>query len=60
MNGNSANTWVYVAPWLELRWANGYVDKVCVQPGRDWENKKKTIIFSGLNNKGTAIWGKKK
>jgi len=60
LNGSAANTWVYNAPWLEMRWANGYTDKVFVQKGRDWENKKNTIIFSGLNNTGTAIWGKKK
>lgn len=60
MNGNAANTWTYNAPWLELKWANGFTDKVFVQVGRDWKNKKWTIIFSGLNNQGTAIWGKKK
>lgn len=60
LNGNAANTWSYSAPWLELKWANGFTDKVFVQSGRDWENKKNTIIFSGLNNQGTAIWGKKK
>jgi len=60
LNGSTSNTWVYNAPWLEMRWANGYTDKVFVQKGRDWENKKNTIIFSGLNNSGTSIWGKKK
>jgi arabinan endo-1,5-alpha-L-arabinosidase len=60
LNGNAANTWTYNAPWLELKWANGFTDKVFIQKGRDWENKKNTIIFSGLNNQGTAIWGKKK
>lgn len=59
LNGNAANTWTYNAPWLEMKWANGFTDKVFVQKGRDWENKKNTIIFSGLNNQGTAIWGKK-
>lgn len=60
LNNSAQNTWTYNPPWLTLTWANGYVDKVFVQKGRDWENKKTTIIFSGLNNKGTAIWGKKK
>lgn len=60
LNGNSSNTWTYAAPWLELKWANGFTDKVFVQKGRDWENKKNTIIFSGLNNLGTCVWGKKK
>ena len=60
LNGNAANTWTYNAPWLQMNWANGFTDKVFVQKGRDWENKKNTIIFSGLNNTGMAIWGKKK
>lgn len=60
LNGNAANTWTYSAPWLTMTWANGFTDKVFIQKGRDWENKKNTIIFSGLNNQGTAIWGKKK
>ena len=59
LNGNAANTWTYAAPWLQFNWANGFTDKVFVQKGRDWENKKNTIIFSGLNNQGTAIWGRK-
>jgi arabinan endo-1,5-alpha-L-arabinosidase len=60
LNGDAASTWTYTAPWLEMHWSNGFTDKVFVQKGRDWENKTSTIIFSGLNNAGTAIWGKKK
>jgi arabinan endo-1,5-alpha-L-arabinosidase len=60
LNGNAGNTWTYNAPWLEMKWANGFTDKVYVQKGRDWENKRNTIIFTGLNNTGTAVWGKKK
>jgi arabinan endo-1,5-alpha-L-arabinosidase len=59
-NGNSGNTWTYTAPWLNLNWIGGRTDKLFVQAGRDWENKKNTIIFSGLNNSGMAVWGKKK
>ncbi len=33
---------------------------VFVQKARDWERKTNTIIFTGLNNEGTAVWGKKK
>jgi arabinan endo-1,5-alpha-L-arabinosidase len=57
--GATAGTWSYVAPWLQVVWTGGTTDKVFVQKGRDWENKKSTIIFTGLNNTGTAIWGKK-
>lgn len=61
LNGNSADTWIYAAPWLQLNWSNGTTEKVYVQKGRDWENKKaNSMIFSGLNNVGTAVWGKKK
>lgn len=58
-NGSSANTWSYAAPWLTLQYGSGRTDKLFVQPGRDWENQKSTIIFTGLNNTGTATWGKK-
>ncbi len=58
-NGSSGNTWTYAAPWLSLNWSSGRTDKLFVQAGRDWENKKNTVIFSGLNNSGTAVWGKK-
>jgi arabinan endo-1,5-alpha-L-arabinosidase len=62
INGSAANAWTYAAPWLELKWNNGtYTDKVYVSRERDWENKKSTtLVFTGLNNLGTAIWGKKK
>lgn len=60
LNTDAASKWTYTAPWLTLTWSNGFTDKVFVQKGRDWENRKETFIFSGLNNKGTAVWGKKK
>lgn len=59
-NGGAGNGWTYAAPWLTLNRTGGRIDKLFVQPGRDWENKKSTIILSGLNNTGTAVWGKKK
>jgi arabinan endo-1,5-alpha-L-arabinosidase len=60
LNGDAGSTWTYNAPWLELKWSNGFKDKLIVQRGRDWENKKDGYIFTGLNNQGTAVWGKKK
>lgn len=60
INGNANNRWTYSAPWLTLTWSNGFTDKVYVERGRDWENKvESTILLSGLNNAGTAVWGKK-
>ena len=61
INGDANSTWTYTAPVLQMKWANGYTDKVIVSQERDWENKvTSTIVFTGLNNAGTAIWGKKK
>ena len=60
INGDATNKWTYTAPWLELKWSNGTTDQVYVDRGRDWENKKETILFTGLNNQGTSIWAKKK
>lgn len=60
LNGDTASTWTYNAPWLQINWNNGAVEKVFVQKGHDWENKKSTIIFTGLNNAGVAVWGKRK
>ncbi len=60
INGVAANTWTYTEPWLQLNWGTTGIEKVFVQKGRDWENKKGTIIFTGLNETGTAVWGKKK
>jgi arabinan endo-1,5-alpha-L-arabinosidase len=60
INGNANDKWTYNAPYLELNYNNTFIDKVIVDRERDWENKKNTIIYTGLNNVGTAIWGKKK
>lgn len=62
INGNAANTWSYSAPWLQMVWNNGaFIDKLYVSRERDWENKKiSTLVFTGLNNEGTAVWGKKR
>lgn len=61
INGDESNSWEYTAPWLTLSFNDGSeTDKVYVEQGRDWENKiASTLIFSGLNQEGTAIWGKK-
>lgn len=53
-------TWTYAAPWLQLNWNVGGIEKVFVQKGRDWEKKKPSCVFTGMNEAGAAIWGKKK
>jgi len=60
VSGTVTGTWTYAAPWLLINRNDGGVEKVLVQRGRDWENKKNTVIFTGLDNAGLALWGKKK
>jgi arabinan endo-1,5-alpha-L-arabinosidase len=52
-------TWTYTASTLELK-MGGQTYKTKVDRERDWEAKKNTIVFTGFNAAGTAIWGKKK
>lgn len=60
INGDAGSHWSYDAPWLTLAFSNGFTDRVRVERERDWENKvASTLVFTGLNNGGTAIWGKK-
>lgn len=60
INGDPANQWSYEPPWLVMTWSNGFTDNVIVKRGRDWENKvAETLVLTGLNGNGTAIWGKK-
>lgn len=61
INTDPASTWTYSAPLLTCKYSNGFTDKVLVARERDWENKiTSKLVFTGLNNTGIAIWGKKK
>ena len=59
INSDVNNQWSYNAPWLELNFNNVSQERVLVERGRDWENKKPCLIFTGLSDKGIAVWGKK-
>jgi arabinan endo-1,5-alpha-L-arabinosidase len=60
INGDTNNNWTYANGWLTLNWGTSWTDKLHVERGRDWENNvASTILLTGLNNDGTAIWGKK-
>lgn len=64
---DSKNYWTFTAPnTLKLYWyASGqtagdyWIDTVKVIEGWDFENNKKTYVYTGLNQSGTAVWGKK-
>jgi arabinan endo-1,5-alpha-L-arabinosidase len=61
INGNITNKWTYNAPVLQLKWSTGNTDNVMVSRERDWENNvATTLVFTGLNNLGAAVWGKKR
>lgn len=59
-NGSQSGTWSYTAPLLQITWNNGTSESVNVLRGHDWEKtgRSATYLFTGLNNKGTAVWGK--
>ncbi|SDM31376.1 arabinan endo-1,5-alpha-L-arabinosidase [Catalinimonas alkaloidigena] len=59
INGETGSAWTYEAPWLTLTTSAG-TTKVYVARGRDWENQRETLVFSGLEADGTARWGKQK
>jgi arabinan endo-1,5-alpha-L-arabinosidase len=59
INGDASKTWSYRPPWI-LFHSNSTTDSAYVERERDWENKKASLIFTGLNSAGTAVWGKKK
>jgi arabinan endo-1,5-alpha-L-arabinosidase len=59
VNNDPNSQWSYTAPVLEIKWSNGNTEKLLVERGRDWENKRSCLTFTGLNNVGTAVFGKK-
>lgn len=61
INGNAGDKWTFTTPWITLTYSNGDTYKLKAERERDWENKiASTIIFTGLDKNGTAIWGKRK
>jgi arabinan endo-1,5-alpha-L-arabinosidase len=60
INGDAGMTWTYSNGELALNMGPNNTYKATVDRERDWENKKNTIVFTGFNAAGTAIWGKKK
>lgn len=60
INGNSQNTWALNADTLTMSWFNGqYIDKLIVSQAWDWENRVLTLVYTGMNQGGLNIWGKK-
>lgn len=58
--GKIRSSWSYSNGKLKLKW-NGGQNTVSVIPldAWDWENNRLTIVFTGLNDSGISVWGKK-
>lgn len=60
LSGACSGSWTYNAPWLQLQKSDGTAEQLLVERGRDWENEiAGTILFTGLTDDATAVWGKK-
>ncbi len=61
ITGSDPNsTWSYSNNILKLSWNNGSTTaQAKAFDAWDWENGTLTIVFTGLNNKGIEVWGKK-
>ncbi len=44
---------------LDLHFTKESIHNIIVFAGQDWENEKETILFTGLDNQGRSIWGKR-
>ncbi len=59
-NGEAINTWSMDGDTLTLSWSNGFfVDRLIVSWGWDWENRCLTLLYTGMNQNGLNVWGKK-
>jgi arabinan endo-1,5-alpha-L-arabinosidase len=62
---DSKNYWKYDGEHrLTLTWCDGAgnissEEKVTVIPSWDWELNRPTLVFTGMNQAGIAVWGKK-
>lgn len=60
IGGSDANTWSLSGDTLIMSWSDGqYIDKLIVHWGWDWENRFVTLLYTGMNQNGLNIWGKK-
>jgi len=60
ISGVDASTWSFSDGWLTLKFRNEstvYTAKVFSE--WDWENKRKTIVYTGNSATGQSGWGKK-
>jgi arabinan endo-1,5-alpha-L-arabinosidase len=58
-NADPSNTWTFNNDTLTLNWGNVSIQKLIVFWGWDWENSCRALLFTGMDQKGICIWGKK-
>ena len=58
ISGEMTGSWSYQNGILKLK-LHDKTTEVQAFAGQDWENEKKTLLFTGLNDKGYSIWGKR-
>ena len=58
VQGEKDGKWSYQNNQLILE-LDGKPVQLKVFAGQDWENEKKTLLFTGLNDKGFSVWGKR-
>ena len=60
INGSNQNTWSLDADTLIMSWHGGqYIDRMIVSHAWDWENRCLALVYTGMNQNGLNIWGKR-
>ncbi|MBN1952547.1 MAG: family 43 glycosylhydrolase [Bacteroidales bacterium] len=60
IDGDLMSAWTLQDSLLTLSWDDGNsVFKTLVAWAWDWENSVRTLVFTGMDNEGLNIWGKK-
>ncbi|EJW93348.1 glycoside hydrolase family 43 protein, partial [gut metagenome] len=44
---------------LNLRLGEDAVSDLIIFAGHDWENQTETVLFTGLDQRGRSVWGKR-
>jgi arabinan endo-1,5-alpha-L-arabinosidase len=60
IHGLKNSTWKLVGNQLIINKENEPALTLYLLNTWDWENSKSTIVYTGLNNKGLGVWGKKR
>lgn len=60
ITGKKSGTWSYEPDGrLQLSFSGEMIEDLIPHIGQDWENEKKTILFTGLTKDGFSLWGKR-